>query len=58
MMAGLPEAAREALATKTPHPARLGSPDDYALLVEQTVAIPFLNGEVIRLDGAVRLEPR
>ncbi|WP_343282203.1 SDR family NAD(P)-dependent oxidoreductase [Micrococcus sp. 2A] len=58
MMAGLPEAAREALATKTPHPARLGRPDDYALLVEQIVTNPFLNGEVIRLDGAVRLEPR
>lgn len=58
MMAGLPEAAREALATKTPHPARLGRPEDYALLVEQIVANPFLNGEVIRLDGAVRLEPR
>ena len=58
MMAGLPEAARTALATKTPHPARLGRPDDYALLVEQIVANPFLNGEVIRLDGAVRLEPR
>ena len=58
MMAGLPEAAREALATKTPHPARLGRPDDYALLVEQIVSNPFLNGEVIRLDGAVRLEPK
>ena len=51
-------AAREALATKTPHPARLGRPEDYALLVEQIVANPFLNGEVIRLDGAVRLEPK
>lgn len=58
MMAGLPEAAREALATKTPHPARLGRADDYALLVEQIVSNPFLNGETIRLDGAVRLEPR
>lgn len=58
MMAGLPEAARESLATKTPHPARLGAPEDYALLVEQIVANPFLNGETIRLDGAVRLEPR
>ena len=58
MMAGLPEAAREALSTKTPHPARLGRPEDYALLVEQIVSNPFLNGEVIRLDGAVRLEPR
>ncbi|MCK6058075.1 SDR family NAD(P)-dependent oxidoreductase [Micrococcus luteus] len=58
MMAGLPEAAREVLSTKTPHPARLGRPEDYALLVEQIVSNPFLNGEVIRLDGAVRLEPR
>lgn len=58
MMAVLPDAARESLATKTPHPARLGRPDDYALLVEQIVANPYLNGEVIRLDGAVRLEPR
>lgn len=58
MMAGLPDAARESLATKTPHPARLGTPEDYALLVEQIVSNPFLNGETIRLDGAVRLEPR
>ncbi|MDZ5077748.1 SDR family NAD(P)-dependent oxidoreductase [Nesterenkonia sp. HG001] len=58
MMAGLPEAAREALATKTPHPARLGRPEDYALLVRQILENPMLNGEVIRLDGAVRLEPR
>ncbi|MDY6056095.1 SDR family NAD(P)-dependent oxidoreductase [Micrococcus sp.] len=58
MMAGLPETARQSLATKTPHPARLGRPEDYALLVEQILANPFLNGETIRLDGAVRLEPR
>ncbi|GAA3067006.1 MULTISPECIES: SDR family NAD(P)-dependent oxidoreductase [Actinomycetes] len=58
MMAGLPEAARESLASKTPHPARLGRPADYALLVRQIIENPMLNGEVIRLDGAVRLEPR
>lgn len=58
MMAGLPEAAREALQATTLHPPRLGSPADYALMVTQIVNNPMLNGEVIRLDGAVRLEPR
>jgi NAD(P)-dependent dehydrogenase (short-subunit alcohol dehydrogenase family) len=58
MMAGLPEAAREALATVTPFPQRLGQPSEYARLVEQIVTNPMLNGEVIRLDGAVRLAPR
>lgn len=58
MMAGLPEAAREALQAKTLHPPRLGSPGDYARMVTQILENPMLNGEVIRLDGAVRLEPR
>lgn len=58
MMAGLPEEARTSLAEKTPHPARLGRPEDYALTVEQILTNPMLNGEVIRLDGAVRMEPR
>ena len=58
MMAGLPDAAREALQAKTMHPPRLGSPQDYALMVSQVLSNPMLNGEVIRLDGAVRLEPR
>ena len=58
MVAGLPDAARESLSSKTPHPARLGQPADYSLLVEQIIENPMLNGEVIRLDGAVRLEPR
>lgn len=58
MMAGLPDEARASLASKTPHPARLGRPEDYALMVRQIIENPMLNGEVIRLDGAVRLEPR
>src|SRR5699024_4470016 len=58
MMAGLPEAAREALQAKTLHPPRLGGAEDYALMVAQVLENPMLNGEVIRLDGAVRLEPR
>ncbi len=41
-----------------PHPARLGRPEEYALLVSQLIANPLLNGEVIRLDGALRMPPR
>jgi NAD(P)-dependent dehydrogenase (short-subunit alcohol dehydrogenase family) len=58
LLAGLPEPARDALAAEVPHPNRLGSPDEYGALVEHVVANPMLNGEVIRLDGAVRMPPR
>jgi NAD(P)-dependent dehydrogenase (short-subunit alcohol dehydrogenase family) len=58
MLAGLPDAAREALGNVTPFPARLGKPAEYADLVEHMVTNPMLNGEVIRLDGALRMAPR
>ncbi|WP_111767729.1 SDR family NAD(P)-dependent oxidoreductase [Nakamurella deserti] len=58
LLAGLPEEARASLGTQVPHPARLGRPDEYAQLVEHIVANPMLNGEVIRLDGAIRMAPR
>lgn len=58
MMAGLPEETRSVLEALVPHPARLGRPEEYALLVEAVVANPLLNGEVIRLDGALRMPPR
>jgi NAD(P)-dependent dehydrogenase (short-subunit alcohol dehydrogenase family) len=58
MLAALPEEIREQLAAGIPHPRRLGRPDDYALLVRQIVENPYLNGEVIRLDGALRMPPR
>jgi NAD(P)-dependent dehydrogenase (short-subunit alcohol dehydrogenase family) len=58
MLAGLPDEARASLGAQVPHPARLGSPDEYAALVEHIVANPMLNGEVIRLDGAIRMAPR
>jgi NAD(P)-dependent dehydrogenase (short-subunit alcohol dehydrogenase family) len=58
MLAGLPEAARASLAGTVPFPARLGDPAEYAALVEQIVVNPMLNGEVIRLDGALRMAPR
>ena len=55
MMAGLPEAAREALAKMPPFPQRLGKPEEYAKMVQQIIENPMLNGEVIRLDGALRM---
>jgi NAD(P)-dependent dehydrogenase (short-subunit alcohol dehydrogenase family) len=58
MLAGLPEEARAKLAEGIPNPHRLGNPDEYALLVTQIVENPYLNGEVIRLDGALRMPPR
>lgn len=58
MMAGLPGETKQVLEALVPHPARLGRPEEYALLVEQIVANPLLNGEVIRLDGALRMPPR
>lgn len=54
----LPEEVRSAISANIPFPSRLGAPEEYALLVEQIVTNPFLNGTVIRLDGAVRLQPR
>lgn len=58
MLAGLPPEARDALAENIPHPHRLGNPADFALLVRQVVTNPYLNGEVIRLDGALRMAAR
>jgi NAD(P)-dependent dehydrogenase (short-subunit alcohol dehydrogenase family) len=58
MMAGLPEAARESLGKQVPFPSRLGRPEEYAALVRHIVENPMLNGEVIRLDGAIRMAPR
>lgn len=58
LLAGLPQAAREALGAQVPHPNRLGHPDEYAALAAHIVENPVLNGEVIRLDGALRMPPR
>lgn len=58
MIAALPQAARDSLGAQVPHPARLGRPDEYAALVEHIVRNPMLNGETIRLDGAIRMAPR
>lgn len=58
MMASLPEKERESLGQQVPHPSRLGRPVEYAALVRHIVDNPMLNGEVIRLDGAIRMAPR
>ncbi|MDX6626328.1 MAG: hypothetical protein QOE56_1317 [Solirubrobacterales bacterium] len=58
LLAALPDAAREALGAGIPFPSRLGKPEEYALTVGQVVANPMLNGETIRLDGALRMPPK
>ena len=58
MMAALPEKARESLSEQTPFPPRLGRPEEYAALVQHIIENAMLNGEVIRLDGAIRMTPK
>lgn len=58
LFAALPDPARAALAASIPFPSRLGFPSEYALLVKAIVENPMLNGETIRLDGALRMAPR
>jgi NAD(P)-dependent dehydrogenase (short-subunit alcohol dehydrogenase family) len=58
MLALLPESQRQALSTGIPFPRRLGRPDDFATLVEHIVRNAYINGEVIRLDGALRMSPK
>ncbi|SHN47083.1 3-hydroxyacyl-CoA dehydrogenase [Cryptosporangium aurantiacum] len=58
LLGGLPDNIKAALGAQVPHPSRLGSPAEYGLLASQIVANPMLNGEVIRLDGAIRMTPR
>ncbi len=58
MMAGLPGETKSILEALVPHPRRLGRPEEYAMLVSSIIENPLLNGEVIRLDGALRMPPR
>jgi NAD(P)-dependent dehydrogenase (short-subunit alcohol dehydrogenase family) len=58
LLAGLPEEARASLGRQVPHPSRLGDPAEFGALAAHIVANPMLNGEVIRLDGAIRMAPR
>jgi NAD(P)-dependent dehydrogenase (short-subunit alcohol dehydrogenase family) len=58
LLASLPEEARASLGKQVPHPSRLGNPDEYGALAVHIIENPMLNGEVIRLDGAIRMAPR
>lgn len=58
MMAGMPQNVQDALGKQVPFPSRLGQPSEYALMVQSIIANPMLNGEVVRLDGAIRMQPR
>ena len=58
MLAGLPEAAQASLAQQVPFPPRLGRPEEYAALAAHIIENQMLNGEVIRLDGAIRMGPK
>lgn len=58
MMASLPQNVQESLGKQVPFPSRLGRPEEYAQLVHSIVSNPMLNGETIRLDGAIRMPPR
>ncbi|WP_294198030.1 SDR family NAD(P)-dependent oxidoreductase [uncultured Sphingomonas sp.] len=58
LLATLPQEAQDSLGAQVPFPSRLGQPDEFAQLVEAIVTNPMLNGETIRLDGAIRMAPR
>ncbi|MGN0933500.1 SDR family NAD(P)-dependent oxidoreductase [Falsigemmobacter intermedius] len=58
LLASLPQDAQDSLGRQVPFPARLGNPDEYAQLAQSIVENPMLNGEVIRLDGAIRMAPK
>ncbi|MHA6344432.1 SDR family NAD(P)-dependent oxidoreductase [Roseivivax sp. CAU 1761] len=58
MMATLPQEAQDSLGKQVPFPSRLGDPSEYARMVEAIIANPMLNGETIRLDGAIRMAPK
>jgi NAD(P)-dependent dehydrogenase (short-subunit alcohol dehydrogenase family) len=58
LLASLPEEAKASLGNQVPHPSRLGEPVEFGALAAHIVANPMLNGEVIRLDGAIRMAPR
>jgi NAD(P)-dependent dehydrogenase (short-subunit alcohol dehydrogenase family) len=58
LLAGLPQDAQDSLGRQVPFPNRLGKPDEFALMVESIIVNPMLNGEVIRIDGAIRMAPK
>jgi 3-hydroxyacyl-CoA dehydrogenase/3-hydroxy-2-methylbutyryl-CoA dehydrogenase len=57
LLEGLPEKVQNALAKSVPFPNRLGDPSDYAHMVAAIIENPMMNGEVVRIDGAIRMQP-
>jgi len=58
MLAGMPAEVQESLGKQVPFPPRLGRPEEFAAMVQTIFEVPYLNGETIRLDGAIRMQPR
>jgi NAD(P)-dependent dehydrogenase (short-subunit alcohol dehydrogenase family) len=58
MLAGMPAEVQESLGKQVPFPARLGRPEEFAAMVQTVFEVPYLNGETIRLDGAIRMQPK
>jgi NAD(P)-dependent dehydrogenase (short-subunit alcohol dehydrogenase family) len=58
MLKALPQEAQDSLGASVPYPKRLGEPNEYASLVLHIISNGYLNGEVIRIDGALRMAPR
>ena len=58
MLLGMPQEVQDSLGKQVPFPSRLGKPDEYAALVRHIVENVMLNGETIRLDGAIRMQPK
>ena len=57
MLESLPEKIQNSLAKSVPFPQRLGKPDEFAMMVESIILNPMMKGEVIRVDGAIRMQP-
>lgn len=58
MLGGMPQKVQDSLGQQVPFPSRLGQPSEFAMLAQSIIANPMLNGETIRLDGAIRMAPR
>jgi NAD(P)-dependent dehydrogenase (short-subunit alcohol dehydrogenase family) len=58
MLAGMPQDVQDSLGKQVPFPARLGKPEEFAAMVQTIFEVPYLNGETIRLDGAIRMQPK
>ena len=58
MLAGMPQEVQDSLGKQVPFPPRLGKPEEFAALVQTIFEVPYLNGETIRLDGAIRMQPK